>query len=60
MTGPHGSAVIDTLAEGFVATLVTLAEKAGVEVRWPERSEVAGRAEGVRRPVGVLRGSMTG
>ena len=55
-----GSLVIDTLAKGFVATLVTLAEKAGVEVRWPERSEVAGRAEGVRRVAAQLRGAMAG
>ena len=55
-----GSVVIDVLVQGFIATLVTLAEKVGVEARWPERSEVEGRAEGVRRLVGVLRGSMTG
>ncbi|MFI7401724.1 DUF6086 family protein [Streptomyces sp. NPDC049541] len=55
-----GSAVIDTLAEGFIATLVTLAEKAGTEVRWPERSEVEGRAEGVRGLVAQLRGAMAG
>lgn len=55
-----GSIVIDLLVEGFIATLVTLAEKTGVGVRWPERSEVEGRAEGVRRLVAQLRGAMAG
>ncbi|MGW2567539.1 DUF6086 family protein [Streptomyces sp. NPDC001537] len=55
-----GSAVIDALAGGFVATLVALAEKAGVEVRWPERSEAEGRVEAVRRLVAGLRGAMAG
>jgi len=54
-----GSQVIDVLVKGFIATLVTLAEKVGVEVRRPEHSEAFGRAESVLRSVAGLRGSMT-
>ncbi|MBK3572179.1 DUF6086 family protein [Streptomyces sp. MBT62] len=53
-----GSLVIDLLAEGFIATLVTLAEKTGTEARWPERCELFGRADRVRLLVTDLRGAM--
>jgi len=54
-----GSQVIDMLVKGFIATLVTLAEKVGAKVRRPEHSQAFGRAESVLRSVAGLRGSMT-
>lgn len=37
--------VIDALSRGFTATVLVLAERARVEVRWPEPSGYEGRAD---------------
>ncbi|MGB8939481.1 MAG: DUF6086 family protein [Streptomyces sp.] len=49
-----GHSVILTLSEGFVATALALARRAGIEVEMPERGAGAGRVpEGVQRDMQV-------
>lgn len=52
-----GSRVLGSLVEGFLAPLLALAERVGVEVRWPEGSEWW--ATRVRAATAGLLGSVT-
>ncbi|MFI5865304.1 DUF6086 family protein [Streptomyces sp. NPDC051546] len=49
--GTTGHAVIRALSEGFVATVLVLAERAGAQVRWPRPADSLEGARDVQVPL---------